>query len=245
MNPRAAAPSRGPQPATFSGMDIPPRVMAASTGICPAARWGATARQAIRNITANAHHPTTDNPNTWPMSLWGSRRSHGQAAAPAATATSNPIAAAAGQANSSAIPAARKTTEVPASRSAETAPTLLLIVSRRRSWPTGPCSTARTASPANPPGSTAFRNAACQQRPMAARRPSSMPCPRATSLHRWAWTTTPAVPMASAPMEAGQDSTPAAATKGPLPHSRAAHTSSAAATATCSRDSAILRRFMP
>ncbi len=218
--------------------------MAARTGICSAGRPGATARQASRNSVAKAHQPATESTDTSPTSRAVSRRNHGQAAAAAAAATSSPSTPAAGRRASSATPAARKTTEVPASRSAETAPRLRLSVSLRSSPPSGRSSMARTASPANPPGSTALMKAACQQRSTDERSPSSIPWPRATNLHRWACTSTPMAPRASAPTTDGQVRTPAAAANGPVPQTAITQIRIPTATTTCSRVRISDRRFM-
>lgn len=178
------------------------------------------------------------------MSRRVSRRSHSQEIAAAVTATTKDRIPTPGRNPISTIPDARNTTEVPARRSAETAPRLRLSVSRRRRPSSGVRSTARRASPASPPGSTALMNAACQQRATAGPRPISMPWPRATSLHRWACTATPIAPKNSAPTNAGQVSTPAAAANGSLPHIPSIHTKIPAVTATCAKAMSKERRLI-
>lgn len=217
----------------LSGMDMPAKVMAARTGICAKGNSGARARQASKNNSAKAHQPTTESTDTNPMPRLVSLRSHCQAIVAAAAATANDSSPTPGLKPIKGIPAARKTTDVPARRSAETAPTLRFSTSLRSRPAHGRSSTARNTSPANPPGSTALTKAACQQRPTAEPRPTSIPWPRATILHLWACTATPTKPKISAPRTAGRVRTEAAAAKGPAPHRPTIQSRIPAATATC------------
>jgi hypothetical protein len=159
VNATAATASRGPNPPTPNGSDMPASTISASVTTSPGWRTVPSATDATTNFVTSDAIASSDHPSTAARARAGTRPRPGTAIAPATAAPASIAPDSHVSSGNVTTATASSSSIVPTTRSTTTACAL-----DRSAWApgrsprpdAGRCRHARTPSPTTPPGSTAF-----------------------------------------------------------------------------------------